>query len=893
MPKFISDRAASKATPSKVIKYVMNKEKCLKDENGEILMSTIGLDDERPYSLQFRETAELNGNDYATSDRKYYHLKISCAPGDYSPDGEQKITPEQFMRDIEDLVHEKFPGYQALITIQYHGENEPFLHAHIVLNASSYDPEQNKLQLSNKDLDELRDYAYEMGKPYGLEGNYWRDEVAAKREEQRQNQSELEGVHLTKGEQEIIEKYGKDFSDHSWKEQYRIAIREAAGFTTNLDSFQDYLKEHFHISTQITNRGNIKYKFPERTTYTSGKALGSDYTLDAVERALETTKKRPSDLPPEPTEAELKASEVANHFDEAYTKFTEWKENEYPNQCQEIDRTLKDRDHTTEYKLNKLVLDNTYEVYSKCQDILENEVLAARLTKEDEQQIIEMENWYRELRNQQNEATKEALLKEKMERMDDLRHARTAELNREHEALRMQVEEALKQARKDIKEAYGERREIREQYYNAMKLIYQSEGYLMLIIGAVSAFNAIHKERALDERIEELKTERDMLYRNSRDMTSFVQNNCAYNYLEKMYDTVKMLDREQVRDRYIQTINDTGKSIVERIAAAEGIRDMNIAEGRRSRENELYRTYGSDTRRHDISAVLAENRKMQTMMDVSRLSRKLGASNQAELLLKIKEEGRKFGQIKRAYFEEKEEYAEAMKKAAEAYANDKTVSVEEMIKGLAAVEESKMPMLKIFEEEYNKAKKHYSMCARVKEYLESQQGLFADETVQPEISDTQKKEAAPQRTKEEAEKARLKQWSELRDWADKAIEAVGKAPGNSKEANLKKWAAEMEKHGCGVRITEGTISLKHPDSNVSVRTNRLGKIYEKEEIINGIDVSIQQKAGRTATAERDDVYTESAASKQPDRDGRAQAGDSRAQGGNRGPVLERRKEIER
>ena len=196
MPKFISEKAASKATPSKVIKYVMNPEKCCKDENGNIIMSTIGLDDDRPYSQQFRETAELVGNEYTKSDRKYYHFKVSCAPGDYSPDGEQKITPEQFRREIEDLVHKKFPGYQAVITIQYHGEEEPFLHAHIVLNASSYEPDQNKIDLRTRHLDELRDYAYEMGQPYGLEGNYWRDEVAEKRERERQalNNKEVEQI---------------------------------------------------------------------------------------------------------------------------------------------------------------------------------------------------------------------------------------------------------------------------------------------------------------------------------------------------------------------------------------------------------------------------------------------------------------------------------------------------------------------------------------------------------------------------------------------------------------------------------------------------------------------------------------------------------------------------
>ena len=245
MPKFISERAASRDNPARVIKYIMNPDKCCKNENGELIMSKIGLDDDRPYSEQFREIAELNGNNYATSDRKYYHFKISCAPGDYLPDNEQKITPEQFKRDVEDFVHEKFAGYQALITIQYHGENEPFLHAHIVLNASSYDTEQNKLRLSNKDLDSFRDYAYEMGKPYGLEGNYWRDEVAAKIKKRREDRNnyhstainpEFEGkisVTTSKSTQLARQKNttyrNKDFIAAAINSPYKVRMYDANG----------------------------------------------------------------------------------------------------------------------------------------------------------------------------------------------------------------------------------------------------------------------------------------------------------------------------------------------------------------------------------------------------------------------------------------------------------------------------------------------------------------------------------------------------------------------------------------------------------------------------------------------------------------------------------------
>lgn len=776
MPKFISEKAASKATPSKVIKYVMNPDKCCKDENGELIMSTIGLDDDRPYSKQFREIAELNGNDYETSDRKYYHFKISCAPGDYSPDGEQKITPEQFKRDVEDFVHEKFSGYQALITIQYHGENEPFLHAHIVLNASSYDTEQNKLRLSNKDLDSFRDYAYEMGKPYGLEGNYWRDEVAAKREEKRQNQSEPEAIHLTEGEHGIIEKYGKDFSDHSWKEQYRIAIREAAGATTNLDSFQSYLKEHFHIDTKITNQGNIKYKFPERTTYSSGKTLGADYTLEGVERALAETKSKPSDLPAPATEEQRQALEWHKKFDEEYAKFKKWQDEEYEKQRKEFARKEKEGDTSAEYYRNKTVLENTNALYLLCQQARENEILAASLTEKEEQEMRELERRRSELEKQQQQAQLAAVHR--------------------------------------------------------------------------ISFNEQSPERV---RVREL--------------------------------------REQKRQQYIDTLQTTGTSLADRIKAAQGIRDMNIEEGKKSRENELYNMYGQDTRKHVIYA--RRDWKVQAMVDSVRVARELGAENRAELELKVKEEGRKYGQVKREYTAAKKQYDEAVNTAIDEINQDGSLSVEDRIKKIEEVKAAEYEKIREISEKFHAAKDHYRDCARALDSIKEQEFKMIYKTDAPDKPEEEKTEV-PRRSKEEAEKERLKQWSELRDWADKAIEAVAKDPGNSKEANLKKWASEMEKHGVVVRITENTISLKHPNSNQAVRTNRLGKIYEKEEISNGIYVSIQQETGRTSRAEASRAETGRATAgraeqQQTNGNGRAAQGNSRAQSPGREIVRERRK----
>ena len=262
MPKFISERAASRATPARVIRYITNRGKCCRDQEGNLIMTTIGLDDTRSYAEQFRETAELAGNPYTPNSRKYYHFKISCHPSDYTSD-KQRITPEQLKKEAEYLVHKKWPDHQSIITIQYHnnGEpetiiengsttknpaaNEPHLHAHILLNASSFDPAKPKLRVTNKDLNELRDYCYEFGKFYHLSGDYWKDEVAAKIKKRREDRN---NYHSTAINPEFEEKIpvttlkstqpkpqkstiyrNKDFISAAINSPYKIRMYDANG----------------------------------------------------------------------------------------------------------------------------------------------------------------------------------------------------------------------------------------------------------------------------------------------------------------------------------------------------------------------------------------------------------------------------------------------------------------------------------------------------------------------------------------------------------------------------------------------------------------------------------------------------------------------------------------
>lgn len=886
--KFISEDAASKATPAKVIKYVMNPAKCCKNEDGEILMSAIGMDNDRPYSQQFREIAELAGNEYELDDRKYYHFKHTVSPEDYQEDGVQNITPEQLLRETEDLVLENFDGYQALITIQYHNNglganadeqlrNLKHLHAHVVLNASSFDFEKNKLDLRDRDLDKLRDYAYEAGLKYNLHEKYWRDEVAAKRAAQQQarEQEQTEVVHLTKGEQGIIEKYGKDFSDHSWKEQYRIAIREAAGVTTNLESFQDYLKDRFQISTQITNQGNIKYKFPDRKNYTSGKALGTDYELEAVEKALAENRSKPSDLP-QPTREQTEALEWKKRFDQEAERFKKW-ESEY----RKWQQTDKRNEEDAEIRQDRLILENTAAFYRICEETVNNEALAASLTNKQREEMAELVR------------CRERLIQQ--ERADGS-YKPVSDWQREFDAFR---EEQLKKFSEDLDDTYQHRRDTRSAYYNAVKMLRNSNNLITSLVAYGMAVNALKKEEKINQQIQDLWEQKKTFTKNTSDPDTFYKvygsdiaagKMPGKEYLDTMGDAYKAFERAETREKYIAILQTTGTSLADRITAAQGIRDMNMAEGIRDRENELYHLYGTDTRQvfgkknsHTIYA--KRDWKVQGMIDAVNVYRELGANNSAELELKVKQEGREYGKIKKEYTAAKKQHDEAVNAATAEINQDGSLSVEDRIKKIEEVKAAEYEKLRPIEEKYHTAKEHYKRCARALDTVktdEIKQTLYCTE---PTADPAGKQTEAPRRSKEQAEKERLEQWSELREWADKAIETVAKNPGNSKEANLKKWAAEMEKHGVTVRITENTISLKHPNSNQAVRTNRLGKIYEKEEISNGIYVSIQQEAGR---AETDRTAAGRTEQQQTNGNGRAAQGNNRAQNHGRELVRERR-----
>lgn len=742
--KFISEKAGSKAVPTKVIAYVLDNAKACRDKNGQIFMATIGLDEDRPYSQQFRETAMLTGNKYEEHDRKYYHFKYTCSPDDYDPKREKNnITPEQLLDEAITLCNDQLTGYQALVVVQYHNNcltgsnrNKAHLHAHIIVNASPYDTNLKRLRLSNKDLQNLRDYAYEAGRKYELHEKYWLDEVAEKRKRKEQlsiahtqmQDDGAEGIRITGGEREIIKKHGSAFADKSFKERYRIAIDEAREEVTTLPMFQAYLQKHFSIKTQITQQGNIKFKLPDRTTYTSGQKLGENYTLEAITQSLVKSKESHMEdftsLAGALGECTYDADAQLIIIDEqaitwrnkiliSLEAFLNWEAEERTQQKFQSDSAhLND-----EIRHHQLILEKTEAFYKLCEEAARNETLYIALTKEEKEKIARLRR-YREWLAAEEEKRRKMLLQEELRQLLTCKHT------------------GMPSRRITLYDEDGRERTLIE----------------IMILVAIQAV-------------------KDMNKRNVQEINYFSRG-C------------------------IQT-----------------------------------------------------DWKAQQIMDSIRIARELGATSLAELELKVEEEGRKFGKIKKEYHKERQKFIAEMDEATASLVRDDTLSAEEQAAEIEKIRRRWEEKINLLDTSYAAAKKHYSQCAYALDHIHMQQYRQMDYSVQESKSNYAAEEdeiskgiddQTPHRTAAEAKKIAEMQMQEIRNWVDMAICAIAKNPSTGEDVDLEEWKSEMEKHGCQIRITKNTISVKHPNSNQPVRLNRLGGNYEKERIIHGISIQKQQ-----------------------------------------------------
>lgn len=768
--KFISEKAASKATPDKVIAYIFDGNKVCRDANGDVLMGTIGLDDERPYAEQFRETALRFGNSYHEDERKYYHYKYTVGTRDYDPpNGIINITPEQLLEEGLQFCRDNLDGYQAIVVVQYHDnsksgkildrdtgrwledriKNKKHLHAHIITNACPYDFDLGMLRKLYKDIDNMRDYAYKAGQKYNLNERDWREEAAEKWEEKKRKKEEqertkaargekAEGINQSEGEKIIIDKYGAAFAQKSFKERYRIAIDEAISEVTTFDSFKEYLKEEFSIKTEVTQTGNIKFKFPDRTSFTSGKILGENYTLDSIMDALDRSKETHKDVFVVPTELveqyrdtpvlSIESIRWRNKIIDELTKYRDWEEE----MRQQDPKWM--TDNLEPYAManrDRMILKKTAEFHRLYQQAANDAALNAALDTAEKEEIEEL-----------------------------LRYLNLLKMDREK-----QKEELLR---------------IRVRYTVVYRVHYPKR---------IGRYDEFGRERTVAELV-------------------FI--------LAKLMLENKFGPMEPTQCDYSNNI------------------------------------------------IRAETDwKVQSLMNASRIARELGSNSIAEMELAVKKEGQKLSVVKREYISEKKECEKAIAAASSKVAADTSLTEEERKEKIVRIREIEMLRLEPLEKKYQAAKRQYKDYARAVDVMREQQYSIyrseiedikrraAQESEQPkeEAAPVSPQQEQPRRSKAEAKREEERQWQDIRDWSDMAIEAIAKNPDVNDEWNIREWAKEMEKQGCLVRVTASTISVKHPNSNQPVRLNRLGGAYEKEYIVNGIS-SRKQEYREQAEADR-------------------------------------------
>ena len=235
--------SASKARPKNGIRYITDPKKAA-------IVSVRNLFDDEDYAKQFEETAKRFGKGEKYDERKYYHVKLSCARKD-------NVTSEKAHAYAEEVAEAFFKNYECVIAT--HTDTQT-VHSHIIVNA--VDPiTGKKLQFSKKDYVKMKDEANRLGKKYGFTETDFRKRGKNSR---------------TAAEKKIILKGGT-----SWKEELREVIAEAVKKTKSPEAFKDYLNKCYGV--KITRDGkDYSYLHPNKQKPVRGAKLGENYTKTEV-----------------------------------------------------------------------------------------------------------------------------------------------------------------------------------------------------------------------------------------------------------------------------------------------------------------------------------------------------------------------------------------------------------------------------------------------------------------------------------------------------------------------------------------------------------------------------------------------------------------------------------
>ena len=234
---------ASKAKPSKAIKYITNPNKAA-------IVVTHGLDDSLDYSVQFADTQSLFGKAKSFGSRKYYHFKHSFDPKD-------NVSPAEASQMTEELARQVFDDHEYIIATH---TDKAHIHCHLIVNSVSFETGR-MLHFNNDEYAALKDLSNSIAVSHGYSALDFR-KAAADRISSQENRVTLKG-------------------GTSWKEELREVIALAVKECTAIDEFEAFLNEYGVEITRNTEK-TISFRHPNKQKSIRGDKLGANYTKEAI-----------------------------------------------------------------------------------------------------------------------------------------------------------------------------------------------------------------------------------------------------------------------------------------------------------------------------------------------------------------------------------------------------------------------------------------------------------------------------------------------------------------------------------------------------------------------------------------------------------------------------------
>lgn len=234
---------SSKSTPRKAISYIT-------DPNKAEFVSVRNLFEDEDYASQFNETTKRFGKCKGYDERKYYHIKLSCARQD-------NVRPQAAQKYAEEIATLLFYNHECVIAT--HTDTKT-VHSHIIVNAVD-SITGKKLHINSDEYGRMKDEANRIGKKYGFSELNWRKGAKHRR---------------TSEEKHIILKGGT-----SWKEELREVIQEGITVSRSEKEFITYLQTNYGV--EITRNGkDFSYLHPQKKKAIRGERLGTNYTKSEV-----------------------------------------------------------------------------------------------------------------------------------------------------------------------------------------------------------------------------------------------------------------------------------------------------------------------------------------------------------------------------------------------------------------------------------------------------------------------------------------------------------------------------------------------------------------------------------------------------------------------------------